>query len=34
MKVLDPREGYFIGAIHLEDLINNPKKSIGVKSKD
>ncbi len=28
MKVLDPREGYFIGAIHLEDIIN-PDKSIG-----
>lgn len=21
MKVLDPNEGYFIGAVHLEDII-------------
>ncbi len=26
MKVLDPKQGYFIRAVHLEDIINDRKK--------
>lgn len=34
MKTIDPKEGYFIGAIHLEDIIKISKKSIDVRPKD